>query len=68
MPNERVDRLEERIAWLERHVTAQDKAMLELHEEIERLRRDVAVLRLRAEPQAPGEGDRLGSDERPPHY
>jgi SlyX protein len=40
MPNERVDRLEERIAWLERHVTAQDKAMLELHEEIERLRRE----------------------------
>jgi SlyX protein len=68
MSNERVDRLEERVAWLERHLTAQDKAMLELHEEIERLRIEVGALRLRIEPSSPGDEDRFASDERPPHY
>jgi len=68
MPNERVDRLEERLSWLERHVVAQDKAMLELHEEFERVRREAATLRERLEPSSPVESDRSPQPERPPHY
>ena len=67
MPPERVDRIEERIAWLERHVAEQDNAMLELHEEIERLRRESSQLRDRLESAASG-GDPPPPPERPPHY
>ncbi len=67
MPSERTDRLEERLAWLERHVTEQDKAMLALHEEITRLRGELKTLRERpAAAAAPDEA--VESDERPPHY
>jgi SlyX protein len=48
MPGARLDRLEERLAWLERHVTEQDRAMLELHEANTRLRRELAALRAAA--------------------
>jgi SlyX protein len=67
MPNARLDRLEERLAWLERHVTEQDRAMLELHEANTRLRREIATLRA----AAAGREDREAapeSDPRPPHY
>ncbi len=63
--DERITRLEERHAHLQRHVTQQDKAMLELADEVARLRAEVAALRARsagtteaAEP----------TDDRPPHY
>ena len=36
--DERVRRLEEKMAYLERHVVEQDKAMLELTEQLARLR------------------------------
>ena len=61
-------RLEERLAWLQRHVTEQDKAMLKMSEDITRLRRELLVLRdrmpsggLSPEPDNP-------ANERPPHY
>jgi SlyX protein len=65
----RVARLEERLAWFERHVTEQDKAMMELTDLVERLRREVLMLRERN----PGGGSASGADgtaaeERPPHY
>jgi len=63
-----VERLEERVAWLEHHVTAQDKAMLELHEELTHLRRELLQLRTRLEPASSGETAPLTEDERPPHY
>ncbi len=77
MPNERVDRppsqellrvnLEERLAWLERHVTEQDKAMLALNEELARLRAELKKLRER--PAADAEDrDQPEPDARPPHY
>jgi SlyX protein len=67
--SENVTRLEEKIAYLERHVTEQDKAMLEFADELARLRREVKALRDRQ----PSGGDLGGpgsdpSDERPPHY
>ncbi len=64
---DRLTLLEERYAHLQRHQAEQDRAMLELSEEIGRLRRELAVVRgqLTAEP-APG-GPPAGED-RPPHY
>jgi SlyX protein len=67
MPSERTDRLEERLAWLERHVTEQDKAMLALHEEIARLRTELKQLRERPT-AAPAPSEAVEQDERPPHY
>lgn len=63
-----IQRLEEKIAYLERHVTEQDKAMLEMGDELARLRREMKALRGRLEQgDAPGPGGEL-PDERPPHY
>jgi SlyX protein len=66
----RVARLEERLAWFERHVTEQDKAMLELTERVDRLRQE--VLRLRDRQGAGSAGGGLAGEEtvqeRPPHY
>ncbi len=56
-------RLEEKIAYLERHVTEQDKAMLELAEELAGLRRELKRLRDR-----PAGETTAAVDERPPHY
>lgn len=67
--NERLTRLEEKIAYLERHVTEQDKAMLEMSDAIGGLRRELKTLRDRTVSAEPGaaEPDSLMS-ERPPHY
>ncbi|MFZ9746529.1 MAG: SlyX family protein [Opitutaceae bacterium] len=65
MSEERLLRLEEKIAYLERHVTAQDRAMLELTEELDAFRREVRRLReARAEAGSAPEP----AEERPPHY
>ncbi len=65
--NDPIKRLEEKIAYLERHVTEQDKAMLEMAEDIARLRREIGMMRDRL---ATGSGAREDAtpDERPPHY
>lgn len=63
-----IQRLEEKIAYLERHVTEQDKAMLEMSEDIARLRRELKALRDRLEQRGTGEGGDDLPDERPPHY
>lgn len=68
MSDGRVERLEERLAWLERHVTEQDKVMLEAFEKLSALERELALLRLRSA-AAPAEGPLPSpADERPPHY
>ena len=67
--NESIKRLEEKVAYLERHVTEQDRAMLELLEQVEALRRELKVLRDRSASGSEGrEGDDDLPDERPPHY
>jgi len=65
MNPDRLALLEERLAWLQRHVAEQDRAMLQLTEEIDRLKQQVADLcgKLAAEP-----GGESGPAERPPHY
>jgi SlyX protein len=68
--NESIKRLEEKVAYLERHVTEQDKAMLELTEQLESLRLAVKALRERAAGNGPTLSDagRDAASERPPHY
>ena len=73
MSAERILKLEEKVAYLERHVTAQDKVMLELGDALTRLRAEVRIMRERAGEGAAGGGagrDESGDivDERPPHY
>ena len=66
--NERIDRLEERIAWLQRHVTEQDKAMLEMAGQLDRFKAEITRLKQRAE-SGPAGMDSVGAEsERPPHY
>lgn len=62
---DRITRLEERYAHLQRHQAEQDKVMLELADELAKVKKEIAVLRTRA----PG-GSEAGEqpDERPPHY
>ena len=58
------------MAWLQKHVVDQDKAMLEMSEAITRLRREVVALRERQE-NLGASGAGAGEDaatERPPHY
>jgi SlyX protein len=69
--NESIKRLEEKVAFLERHVTEQDKAMLEFAEELAALRREIASVRDRARSSIADESvDEPNDlpDERPPHY
>jgi SlyX protein len=75
MSDARFEKLEERVAWLEHHVTQQDKAMLEQAKRLDRLQAELVRLRERA-PGA-GEmgyglsvdaGDVSAAAERPPHY
>ena len=66
--SEETTRLEEKIAYLERHVAEQDKAMLEFAEELARLKREMSVMKARL---SPGPVEPFSSDlpdERPPHY
>ncbi|AOS43865.1 SlyX [Lacunisphaera limnophila] len=62
---DRITRLEERYAHLHRHQAEQDKVMLELADELAKLRQEVVVLRTRA---AGGTETGEAPDERPPHY
>lgn len=60
-----LQRLEEKIAYLERHVGEQDKAMLEMAMQLDRLRQELVTVRDRmAEPKA----DAPPVSEKPPHY
>jgi SlyX protein len=65
MNDDRQALLEEKLAWLQRHVAEQDKAMLEMAAEIDRLKKRVSEVaeKLAAEPGSPPAGD-----EHPPHY
>lgn len=61
--------VEERIAWLERHVVEQDRAMLEMAEVVQRLKQELVALRASGAgaPARASETDD-GTNERPPHY
>lgn len=68
--NDSITRLEEKVAYLERHVTEQDRAMLEFSVQLAELRKEIKALRERG-PAGGSALDRGGddpADERPPHY
>ena len=65
---ERLTRLEERYAHLHRHQTEQDKAMLELAEEVAALKKELATLRAMQGGSAASAEPAEPADERPPHY
>ncbi|MFM9001628.1 MAG: SlyX family protein [Opitutia bacterium] len=60
--------LEEKIAFLQRHVEQQDRAMLELTRELARLSERLARAEARLKQQASGEDQGPPADERPPHW
>jgi SlyX protein len=64
---DRLTRLEERYVHLQKHIAEQDRAMLEMSDEIKRLRTEVAALRALLNAQSSGEPP-AASEERPPHY
>lgn len=65
-PDDRFTRLEEKLTHLESHVSEQDKVILGLRDELDRLRRELVAANARLESmQSP---DNLPIDERPPHY
>ncbi|MDB6093282.1 MAG: SlyX protein [Verrucomicrobia bacterium] len=66
--NDRVQRLEEKIAYLERHVTEQDKVMLELGDTVAKLRLELGALRERSGGAGRADSEANPADERPPHY
>jgi len=66
--NNRLQPLEEKVAYLERHVAEQDKAMLELAEDLARLRKQLLTVRERLAASGPGETEESAADDRPPHY
>jgi SlyX protein len=70
MSDERVKKLEERVAWLEHHVTQQDKAMLDMSRQLDRVQAE--LLRVRDRVSAAGDGAAGApldaAAERPPHY
>lgn len=72
MSDARIEKAEERIAWLEHHVTQQDKAMLEMAKRLDRLQAELVRLRERSTSVGVSESGGAGSDsepmERPPHY
>jgi len=65
MKDDRLAVLEEKLAWLQRHVAEQDKAMLEMAAEIDRLKKRASELadKLTGDP-----GQSPSGEERPPHY
>ncbi len=68
MSDARIEKLEERIAWLEHHVTQQDKAMLEMARRLDRHQAELVRLRDRETRGGEAGGASEAADERPPHY
>jgi len=65
--DDRVRRLEEQLAHLQRHIEQQDRAMLELTRETDRLRQRLE--RLETKPSSDGDiAAGSPADERPPHW
>jgi len=62
---DRLTLLEERYAHLQRHSAEQDKVMLQLADELAKLRKELVALRTQ---QAGGRDTGEAPDERPPHY
>ena len=62
---DRLTRLEERYAHLQRHSAEQDKVMMQLADELAKLKKELAAMRAR---QPDPRGGEDAADEKPPHY
>ena len=60
--------LEERLAFLQRHVEQQDRVVLELSREVAKLVDRLARLEAKAAQAADDAGSGPPADERPPHW
>lgn len=67
MDDERYRKIEERVAWLERHVLEQDKAMMELGDELLGARKLLQQMQERLRTGGDS-GEISDANERPPHY
>ena len=68
MSDERLTKSESRYAWLEKHSLEQDKAMLEMSDEIRRLRKELLSVKAHLESQSQTEGGPEAPEPPPPHY
>lgn len=68
--SEEIKRLEEKIAYLEHHVTEQDREMMQFADDLARIKRELKALtgRLAAGSAASRADDASPENERPPHY
>ncbi len=62
----RILRLEERLAWFERHVVEQDRVILELGEQLVRLKSELRQVREKGERNEAGGAEAV--EPPPPHY
>ena len=62
----RILRLEERLAWFEKHVVEQDRVMLELGEQLVRLKAELRQVREKGEGNDASGAEAVESP--PPHY
>ena len=60
--------LQIKLAFLERHLEEQDKAMYAMQGELEQLRRKIATLQQRFDDSSRSSSGELPANERPPHY
>ena len=67
MNNLDIQKLENKIAFLERHVEEQDKEMLRMNRELAMLAKGLTDLRDRFDSQSEAKNE-ASEDERPPHY
>lgn len=67
MSDERIKKLEEKLAWLERHVIEQDKVILNQSRELD-LAKDTLMRWLFRMQGGTESGGVFLKDERPPHY
>ena len=64
----RIARLEERLTWLQKHATEQDKVIRSQAIEIEKLTKALVALKKQVPDSAGGGDGGEMPDERPPHY
>ena len=67
MNNLDIQNLENKIAFLERHVEVQDKEMLRMNRELAKVAKELTDLRDRIDSQTDTKNE-ASEDERPPHY
>jgi uncharacterized coiled-coil protein SlyX len=68
MSEERLNDLEARYAWLEKHVAEQDKVMASMEESFRKLRREVEAIQKLARAGAEQTGEDSSPEPPPPHY